>query len=165
MAVIHYTELSKLKERYQDKIIVLCSGTFDLTHAGHVLFLEDCKAQGDVLVVVVGDDESTKEVKGVERPILNQHVRLKMVSALRTVDYCLVGPPPPRDQPLAFMEYVFENLRPNKYVINDDAFDMNARHEFAKKYGMELVVLNRTCPDEFDQISTSRIIEKIKTVT
>lgn len=165
MNIISHLKLSEIRTTYKDKVLVVCSGTFDLTHAGHALFLEDCKRQGDVLVVVVGDDESTREVKGGARPILNQHVRLKMVSALRPVDYCLVGPPPPKENPLAFMEYVFEHLRPDKYVINDDAFDLAARKRFAKKYGMELVVLARTCPEEFEAISTTHIIEKIKRET
>lgn len=162
MNIISHLKLQEIRNLHKDKVLVLCSGTFDLTHAGHALFFEDCRAQGDVLVVVVGDDVSVREVKGNTRPILNQHVRLKMVSALRPVDYCLVGPPPPKKKPLAFMEYVFENLRPDKYVINDDAFDLASREHFAKKYGMELVVLTRSCPEEFEGISTTKIIDKIK---
>jgi len=132
-----------------------------LTHAGHALFLEDAKKQGDILVVGVGDDVSTAAMKGRGRPVLNQHVRLKIVDSLKPVDYsfaCLT----PQGHPLSFMEYIFDTLKPDIYVINDDAFDIPFRKELAKKYKMKLIILKRRCPKEFENVSTTKIIEKVK---
>ena len=100
MAVINYKKLKNLRLANKTKNIVLCSGVFDLTHAGHALFLEDAKKQGDILVVGVGDDVSTGAMKGRGRPVLNQHVRLKIVDSLKPVDYsfaCLT----PQGHPLS----------------------------------------------------------------
>ena len=43
---------------------VLCSGTFDYLHAGHVSFIEQAAALGDELFVVVARDENVKRIKG-----------------------------------------------------------------------------------------------------
>lgn len=161
MAVIHYRDLSKIRKRFKDKTIVFCSGTFDLTHAGHALFFEDCKRQGDILVVAVGSDVSIKEVKGRTRPVLNQSLRLKMVDSLKPVDFCFMGPNPQRGRPLSVNDYFFKNLRPDLYVVNDDAFDMRSRKEAAEKYGVKLMMLRRSCPKSFEKISTTKIIDKI----
>lgn len=161
MAFIQLEELRKIREQNRDKRIIFCSGVFDLTHAGHVLFFEDCKKQGDILVAAVGEDASIRELKGAPRPVLNEHLRIKMVDSLKPVDYCILGITP-RGRPLAFIESILENLRPDAYVVNDDAFDMPARQKMAEKYGVPLVILQRQCPEEFDGVSTTKIIDKIK---
>ena len=162
MAIINFEELKKIRERHKDKRIVFCSGVFDLTHAGHVLFFEDCKKQGDILVVLVGDDASIRDLKGKGRPILNHHLRLKMLDSLKPVDYVLLGSAP-SGRPLAFVEKVVRRLRPDKYVINDDAFGIAERAKFVAQFAdMELVVLKRWCPKEFDGISTTKLLDKIK---
>jgi FAD synthetase len=43
---------------------VLCCGTFDYLHPGHVSFLEQAAALGDELVVVVARDENVRRIKG-----------------------------------------------------------------------------------------------------
>jgi len=45
---------------------VVCAGTFDHLHPGHVSFLEQAKALGDELVVIVARDENVKRIKGIE---------------------------------------------------------------------------------------------------
>ncbi len=134
---------------------------FDLTHAGHVLFFEDCKRQGDVLVVAVGEDASVRELKGASRPVFNEHIRMKIVDSLKPVDYCILGLTP-QGHPLAFIEKIFQHLRPDAYVVNDDAFDMSSRRIAADQYGVSLVVLKRQCPEKFEKVSTTQIIKKIK---
>jgi len=163
MILTKYSELKKIRRENSDKKIVFCSGTFDLTHAGHVLFFEDSRKVGDLLVVTVGSDAMIKKNKGDKRPILNEHLRLKLVSSLKPVDYCLLEMKT-KDHPLQHLEYTFKDLRPDIYVINQDAFDIPFRKKLAKKYKIKLVVLNRWCPPEYDNISTTKIIEKIKNI-
>ncbi len=43
---------------------VLCCGTFDYLHPGHIFFLEQARALGTELVVVVARDENVKRIKG-----------------------------------------------------------------------------------------------------
>lgn len=154
--------LHKIREQHQGKKIVFSSGTFDLPHAGHVLFLEDCKSLGDVLVVGVGSDAITRARKGTDRPILNEQVRLKTISAFKPVDYCFLDNSSSDEKPLNFITEVFEHLKPDFYVINEDAFDIPYRQQLSKNYKVKLVILKRSCPPEFENISTNKIIEKIR---
>jgi len=152
----------KIREKHKNNKIVFASGTFDLPHAGHILFLEDCKNLGDILVVGVGSDAITRARKGKERPLVNERVRLKTILSFKPVDYCFLDNSSSNEKPLNFLKEVFEHLEPDVYVINDDAFDIPYREKLTKKYGVELVILKRTCPPEFENISTSGLIEKIK---
>ena len=70
--------------------IVFTNGCFDLLHVGHVTYLEEAKKLGDRLVVALNSDESVKKLKGTNRPIVNQHDRLKVMAALASVDFVTV---------------------------------------------------------------------------
>lgn len=163
MAKIEFKDLADIREKHKGEKIVFSSGCFDLTHAGHVLFFEDCKRHGDILVVMVGADKVVKRDKDESRPILNEHLRLKIVDSLKPVDYALTDELVPADKhPLHYIDMVFEKLRPDVYVINDDAFEIPYREALTKRHGAKLMILKRTCPDEFEKVSTSNIIKKIK---
>lgn len=157
-------DLPKIRETHKDKKIVCCSGSFDLVHVGHILFFEDCKKHGDILVTLVGSDEMIKFNKGPQRPILNQHIRLKTIDSLKPVDYCSLDIVSTRDNPLLLLDILFEKLKPDVYIVNDDAFDMEYRERITQRLGIKLVVLPRFCPPEFDAVSTSKIIETIKKI-
>jgi D-glycero-beta-D-manno-heptose 1-phosphate adenylyltransferase len=70
--------------------IVFANGVFDLLHVGHVRYLQAAKAQGDVLIVGVNSDSSTKALKGNGRPILTERARAWLVAALVAVDYVVI---------------------------------------------------------------------------
>lgn len=161
MAQISFGDLQQIRKEYKDKKIAFCSGSFDLTHAGHVLFFEDCKKYGDILVVGVGSDKMLKENKGGKRPILNEHVRIKMIDSLKQVDYCLLDSISDEESPLRMLNAIFEDLKPDIYIINEDAFNIPYRIDLCKKFNIKMVKLKRWCPKEFDGISTTNIINKI----
>src|SRR5512136_2991598 len=69
------------------KRIVFTNGCFDLLHIGHVRYLEEARALGDVLVVGVNSDTSVQKLKGAKRPILPQEERAEILSGLGCVDY------------------------------------------------------------------------------
>lgn len=69
------------------KRIVFTNGCFDLLHIGHVRYLEEAKAMGDVLVVGVNSDTSVRKLKGPKRPILPEDERTEILSGLGCVDY------------------------------------------------------------------------------
>ncbi len=165
MARIKLEELEDVRERHRDQKIVFSSGCFDLIHAGHMLFLEDCKKHGDILVVMVGSDEVIRRDKGTKRPIMNEHLRIKMTDSLKPVDYTFLDRALPGDPySLYFIDVVFGKLKPDVYVINTDAYDIPYRENFSKKHSVLLVILNRTAPPEFDEVSTTKIIQKIKSI-
>lgn len=163
MAILSYNDLSDLRDKHLNKKIVFCSGTFDLTHAGHVLFFEDCKALGDILVVAVGPDKDIVSNKGGGRPILNEVARLKMIDSIKPVDFALISNPTlPGAHWLSPLEEILSLLKPDVWVINSDGGDMEYRRKIASSCGVELVVLERTSPIEYQGISTTSIIKKVR---
>ncbi len=68
---------------------VLATGTFEILHPGHLLYLEEAKKLGDELFVIVGRDVNVRKRK--RTPIIPEEQRLKMVSALKVVDKAMLG--------------------------------------------------------------------------
>ena len=73
--------------RAAGKIVVLTNGVFDLLHVGHVRYLAQARDLGDVLVVAINSDRCVRELKGVDRPIIDQDERAEILAALRSVTY------------------------------------------------------------------------------
>jgi D-beta-D-heptose 7-phosphate kinase/D-beta-D-heptose 1-phosphate adenosyltransferase len=73
--------------------IVFTNGCFDILHAGHVTYLNWCKAQGDVLVLGLNSDASVRRLgKGPDRPVNSQDDRSRVVAALADIDFvCVFG--------------------------------------------------------------------------
>jgi rfaE bifunctional protein nucleotidyltransferase chain/domain len=67
--------------------VVLCNGTFDPLHAGHLLHLEAARKLGDALWVSLTNDAAVRREKGSTRPLFPQDMRAKMLKALRCVDH------------------------------------------------------------------------------
>lgn len=72
------------------KSIVFTNGVFDILHVGHIDLLRRAKALGDVLVVGINSDASTRRLKGPSRPINSERDRLALVSALESVDIAVI---------------------------------------------------------------------------
>jgi rfaE bifunctional protein nucleotidyltransferase chain/domain len=70
--------------------VVLANGCFDVIHVGHVRYLEEAAAHGDLLVVAVNDDDSTRRLKGEGRPVMPASERSEIISAMRFVDFVLI---------------------------------------------------------------------------
>ncbi|RLC51470.1 MAG: D-glycero-beta-D-manno-heptose 1-phosphate adenylyltransferase [Candidatus Cloacimonadota bacterium] len=92
MSLKNWDEITDLVKnlRKQNKKIVFTNGCFDIIHAGHVQYLQEAKALGDILVIGLNSDASVKRLKGAERPVNNQNDRAIVLSALKSVDYIVV---------------------------------------------------------------------------
>lgn len=87
--------------------MVFTNGCFDILHAGHVAYLEDAKALGDILVVGVNSDASIKRLKGEKRPINTEKHRMMVLAGLGAVDYvCLFN----EDTPIELITTVKPNI-------------------------------------------------------
>lgn len=73
-------------QRRADKRIVFTNGCFDLIHRGHVEYLAEAAALGDVLIIAVNTDASVRRLKGPNRPIVAQEDRCVVLAHLRPVD-------------------------------------------------------------------------------
>jgi rfaE bifunctional protein nucleotidyltransferase chain/domain len=78
------------EHRRADRKIVFANGVFDLLHVGHVRYLQAARAEGDILVVGINSDASTRQLKGEGRPILTERARATLVAALACVDYVVI---------------------------------------------------------------------------
>ena len=72
------------------KKIVFTNGCFDILHVGHVRYLKEAKALGDILILGLNSDCSVKSLKGSNRPINNESDRAEVLSALKSIDYVVI---------------------------------------------------------------------------
>jgi rfaE bifunctional protein nucleotidyltransferase chain/domain len=71
-------------------LLVFTNGVFDLLHIGHVELLESARGEGAALMVGLNTDGSVRRLgKGVERPLMPQYSRARVLAALAAVD-CVV---------------------------------------------------------------------------
>jgi D-beta-D-heptose 7-phosphate kinase/D-beta-D-heptose 1-phosphate adenosyltransferase len=76
--------------RASGQTLVFTNGVFDLLHVGHVRYLAAARELGDALIVAVNSDRAVRELKGPERPIINESERAEILAALRQVDYVTI---------------------------------------------------------------------------
>jgi D-beta-D-heptose 7-phosphate kinase/D-beta-D-heptose 1-phosphate adenosyltransferase len=76
--------------RKKSKRTILTNGCFDVLHIGHVQLLSASKQLGDVLIVAVDDDDSVRRLKGPQRPVISSNERLRILSALDSVDHVIL---------------------------------------------------------------------------
>jgi D-beta-D-heptose 7-phosphate kinase/D-beta-D-heptose 1-phosphate adenosyltransferase len=101
------------RHRAARKKVVFTNGCFDLLHVGHVRYLAEAKACGDILVVGLNSDSSVKKIKGEKRPVVSQRNRAEVLAGLGCVDYVTVfDEPDPLD--------LIEKLRPDILVKGAD---------------------------------------------
>lgn len=65
---------------------VMAQGTFDLIHPGHIHYLQESRALGDELYVVIARDARLEE-----EPVMVEDARRLVVDALKPVDKALLG--------------------------------------------------------------------------
>jgi rfaE bifunctional protein nucleotidyltransferase chain/domain len=72
--------------RANGRRVVFTNGVFDILHPGHVRYLQQARALGDVLIIGLNSDASVRRNKGPERPINNEAERAEILEALECVD-------------------------------------------------------------------------------
>jgi D-beta-D-heptose 7-phosphate kinase/D-beta-D-heptose 1-phosphate adenosyltransferase len=134
------------------KRVVLTNGCFDLLHVGHIKLLSASKQLGDVLIVALDDDESVKQLKGSGRPIINENERLRIISALDSVDYVVVFSSHELND-------VLEAIRPAVLTKGSNYGTAAIRgREIVERYGGRVEIIPLT-----ENISSTRIINNIRT--
>jgi len=134
--------------------IAFTNGCFDIFHAGHVKYLEAIKkilGDHDWLIVGVNSDNSVRQIKGKNRPIVPQDLRATVVAGMRVVDMVInfneLTP-----------EKLIKEIKPNYLIKGDDwACQDIIGKNFVESYGGEVLRISF----EID-ISTSKIIESIR---
>lgn len=134
----------------KNKKVVFTNGCFDLLHVGHVRYLQEAKALGDLLIVGLNSDSSVSKLKGPDRPVQNQEDRKEILSALKCVDYVVIFD---EETPLKLIETV----KPDVLVKGGDwTVDKIVGSQFVLSNGGQVKSL------PFHQgRSTSSIIQKV----
>ena len=78
------------RRRADGAVVVFTNGVFDLLHPGHVRYLQQARALGDMLVVGLNSDASVRRNKGPDRPINLETERAEVLAALECVDAVVI---------------------------------------------------------------------------
>lgn len=134
----------------KDKKIVFTNGCFDILHRGHVAYLNEARAQGDVLIVGLNSDASVKRLKGEERPVNSESDRKFVLENLKSVDFVEIFE---EDDPLRLIKLV----KPQVLVKGGDwKPDQIIGSDFVLQNGGQVYSLNF-----INGFSTTKTIEKI----
>ena len=138
-----------------DSRTVIAQGTFDILHPGHLHYLREAAAMGDVLHVIIARREN---VTHKERPVLPDRQRRDMVAALDPVDSALLG-----DKEDIFVP--IERIDPDVIVLGHDQHHDEAGIESAlAERGIDCAVKRASGREpDFDGevLSTGTIIDRI----
>jgi glycerol-3-phosphate cytidylyltransferase len=146
-------DLAKIIEqsKAEGKKVVFTNGIFDFVHAGHLEYLEKARNLGDMLVMAINSDASTKRIKGPTRPINKQEDRAQILAGLRCVDFVTVFD---QDTPTEILGL----LKPSIHAKGGD-YDPEKMPETptVRKNGGEVVIIPLK-----DGYSNSKQFEKIQ---
>ncbi len=134
---------------------VMAVGVFDLLHAGHLHYVEQAKALGDELVVVVAHDDTVRKQK--HEPVTNQELRCRMVQGLKPVDTAIIGNPPTMP-----IYEILETVKPDIIALGyDQKHSLDSIKNGLKENGWEDVEVIRVEGLADDLDGTRKIIAKI----
>lgn len=172
---IYNTDYERLKKdllpiRNAGKKIVMCSGTFDLFHPGHMRLLAAAKSYGDILIVAVKSHEAAK-LKKEDPPVWSEQFRMEAVANCINSDFVVLAKydaltPLPQKfsysntsalEWLKIFTPVVKAIRPDVFVHEDNSAIAEARHQLFEAYNVQGIKNPRT-----EGVSTTMIIEEIQ---
>ena len=132
--------------------VVLVTGVFDLLHSEHLQFLSKAKAAGDKLVVGIESDVRVKQIKGPNRPINSEPIRLKQIQALKPVDLAFILPE-------AFTssidhERLIQLIKPQTLAVSSHTKHLAKKRAICQKYGTTVQIVHSHNP----HTSTTQLI-------
>ncbi|MBP6962867.1 MAG: 3-deoxy-manno-octulosonate cytidylyltransferase [Armatimonadetes bacterium] len=136
--------------RGQGKRIVFTNGCFDILHVGHLRYLQEARSLGDCLVVGVNTDESVRQIKGPDRPLVSEFDRAELLTGLKCVDYVTLFC---EETPCSLID----ELRPDIHAKGGDyRADDLPEAEIVKSYGGEVRIL-----PEVEGKSTTNLVKRM----
>ena len=131
--------------------VVLTSGSFDILHEGHSMYLEAARRFGDFLIVGLDSDEKIRARKGPHRPAVPEMERLRMVTHQRGVG--LVTLKHLTDERWRLIK----TIRPDVLVATADTYSRAEISELEQRYCGRVAVLERMAT-----VSTSARLRRIQ---
>ncbi len=119
--------------------VVAVSGGFDPIHIGHVEMMQEAKALGDKLVVIVNNDNWLKLKKGFA--FMPESERIAIVKAIRYVDEVVLTKHEPNSADMSVCQSL-EEIKPDIFANGGDRKpdgDPVPEVELCNRLGIELV--------------------------
>lgn len=139
--------------RFKGYTIVFTNGCFDILHLGHVDYLAQAAALGDILVIGVNTDDSVQRLKGNDRPVNSQQARAMLLAALRFVDAVVFFE---QDTPLELIR----RIQPDVLVKGSDyKADEVVGYDVVMAKGGSVVTVELT-----EGFSSTSIIDRLKNI-
>ena len=120
----------------REKKVIMCHGTFDLVHPGHVRHLIYAKSKASILIASLTSDAHI--LKGNHRPFVPEDLRAMNLAALEMVDYVVIDPNP---TPLENLRVIQPDYFAKGYEYSREGVHPKTREELAvvESYGGELI--------------------------
>jgi rfaE bifunctional protein nucleotidyltransferase chain/domain len=131
--------------------VVLTSGSFDILHEGHSMYLEAARGFGDFLIVGLDSDEKLRQRKGPGRPAVPELERLRMVTHQRGVGLVTLKH---LDEPKWSL---IKAVRPDVLVATAETYTPDQIAELEAKYCGRVEVLERMAT-----VSTSARLRRLQ---
>jgi len=131
-------ELSDLiGPRPRKRKVIMCHGTFDLVHPGHLRHLMFARSKADILVASLTADAHIS--KASYRPFVPQQLRAMNLAALEVVDYVIIDDQP---TPLENLSYLQPDYFAKGYEYVSDGVHPKTQQEIdvLNTYGGEIIL-------------------------
>ncbi len=128
--------LEIIGRRPRAKSVIMCHGTFDLVHPGHIRHLMYAKSKADLLVTSLTCDAYIS--KANFRPFVPQELRAMNLAALEVVDYVIIDNNP---TPIENIKCLEPDFFAKGYEYSREGVHPKTRQELAalESYGGELI--------------------------
>lgn len=136
--------------------VVFVSGVFDLLHIEHLRFLEKAKAVGDKLVVGIETDRRTTKIKGPNRPINDENIRVEQLNHLKSVDLAFILPDQ-FDVPADWAK-ILDDLKPDIYALSSNSSHLEHKRAMCGLHGVAFQIVHQHNPS----ISTTILEQRLK---
>lgn len=113
------------------KKTVAISGGFDPLHIGHVELMQEAKALGDKLIVIINNDNWLKKKKGFV--FMNEKERKAIIEAVRYVDEAVITSHPENPEDMS-VSAELEMLRPDIFGNGGDRNETDAANPKSSLY-------------------------------
>jgi rfaE bifunctional protein kinase chain/domain len=122
--------------RPRDRKVIMCHGTFDLVHPGHIRHLMYARGMGDVLIASLTADVHIS--KAHYRPFVPQQLRAMNLAALEVVDYVIIDS---QATPLENLAYLQPDYFAKGYEYTDGGVHPRTQEEIdvISAYGGEII--------------------------
>lgn len=122
--------------RPRKKKVIMCHGTFDVVHPGHVRHLLYAKTKADILIASLTTDEHI--MKGNLRPYVPEDLRAVNLAALEMVDYVIIDRDP---TPLRNLSLIQPDFFAKGYEYTAGAIHPKTQEEInvLESYGGEMI--------------------------